>query len=58
MQDSVENLLGEGDMALWFTPQIEFLKVTWEEGLFNLISDLREKELAHMAAGKRLRLTK
>ena len=57
MQACVKKLLSEGDMALWFTPQIEFLKVTLEEGFFNLTYDLRENEMAQMEAGRRPRLS-
>lgn len=53
----MKRLLGEGDVALWFTTQIEFLKVTLEEGFFNLIYDLREKQMEEMANDRRIRLT-
>jgi hypothetical protein len=56
-QASVNKLLGEGAMALWFTSQIEFLKVTLKEGFFNLIYDMHEKEVEQMAKGERIRLT-
>lgn len=51
-------LLGEAEMALWFTGQTSILISTLEEGFFDLIYNLREEKLGEIVDGNRDCLTK